>query len=108
MYRYDGADGLKTGHTEASGYGLAASVSKRGRRLLLVVNGLDSQKQRPRETERLLDWAFREFDNYALFSAGETVANADIWLGTGGSGSTRHRNRRNPDPAAQVSAQDGG
>lgn len=81
LYRYDGADGLKTSHTEASGYGLAASVSKRGRRLLLVVNGLKSQKQRAQETERLLDWAFREFDNYALFNAGETIANADIWLG---------------------------
>ena len=81
LYRYDGADGLKTGHTQESGYGLAASVSKRGRRLLLVVNGLKSQNQRTQETERLLDWAFREFDNYALFSAGETVANADIWLG---------------------------
>jgi len=67
LYRYDGADGLKTGHTEQSGYGLAASVTKRGRRLILVVNGLDSQKQRAQETERLLDWAFREFDNYALF-----------------------------------------
>jgi D-alanyl-D-alanine carboxypeptidase (penicillin-binding protein 5/6) len=81
LYRYDGADGLKTGHTEQSGYGLAASVTKRGRRLILVVNGLDSQKQRAQETERLLDWAFREFDNYALFSTGETVTEADIWLG---------------------------
>lgn len=81
LYRYDGADGLKTGHTEASGYGLAASVKKRGRRLILVVNGLNSQKQRAQETERLLDWAYREFDNYTLFSAGDTVDNADVWLG---------------------------
>ncbi|MBH61516.1 MAG: D-alanyl-D-alanine carboxypeptidase [Alphaproteobacteria bacterium] len=84
LYRYDGADGLKTGHTEASGYGLAASVNKRDRRLILVVNGLQSQKQRAQETERLFDWAFREFDNYALFTAGETVENADVWLGQEG------------------------
>tara|TARA_A100001037_G_scaffold306512_1_gene352248 strand:+ start:4161 stop:5318 length:1158 start_codon:yes stop_codon:yes gene_type:complete len=84
LYRYDGADGLKTGHTEASGYGLAASVNKRDRRLILVVNGLQSQKQRAQETERLFDWAFREFDNYALFTAGEAVENADVWLGQEG------------------------
>ena len=81
LYRYDGADGLKTAHTEASGFGLAASVKKRDRRLVLVVNGLDSQKQRAQETERLLDWAFREFDNYMLFSAGDVVDNAQVWLG---------------------------
>lgn len=81
LYRYDGADGLKTGHTRASGYGLVASVSQRGRRLILVVNGLQSPKQRSQETERLFDWAYREFNNYSLFSAGDVVENADVWLG---------------------------
>lgn len=81
LYGYDDADGLKTGRTKASGYGLAASVNRQGRRLILVVNGLASRKQRTRETVRLLDWAYREFDNFKLFSAGETVDNAAVWLG---------------------------
>ena len=81
LYGYDGADGLKTGRTKASGYGLAASVNRQGRRLILVVNGLASRKQRTRETVRLLDWAYREFDNFKLFGAGETVDNAAVWLG---------------------------
>ena len=81
LYRDMGADGLKTGHTEASGYGLASSVPRKGRRLILVVNGLDSSKERARESERLLEWGFREFDNYALFRAGEVVDTAQVWLG---------------------------
>ena len=81
LYGYDGADGLKTGRTKASGYGLAASVNRQGRRLILVVNGLTSRKHRTRETTRLLDWAYREFDNFKLFDAGETVDNAAVWLG---------------------------
>lgn len=81
LYKDMGADGLKTGHTEDSGYGLAASVKRKDRRLILVVNGLDSRKDRSREPERLLEWGFRDFNNYALFKAGEQVGQADIWLG---------------------------
>lgn len=81
LYGYDGADGLKTGRTRASGYGLAASVNRQDRRLILVVNGLASRKHRTQETTRLLDWAYREFDNFQLFDAGETVDNAAVWLG---------------------------
>ena len=81
LYKELGADGLKTGHTEAAGYGLAASAARSGRRLVLVLTGLESVIGRAREAERLLDWGFREFANYALFEAGETVAEADVWLG---------------------------
>ncbi len=81
LYRYDGADGLKTGHTDESGYGLVSSAVRKGRRLILVVNGLESVKQRSRESERLLDWGFREFGNYALFKAGDQVLDAGVWLG---------------------------
>ena len=91
LYGYDGADGLKTGHTTASGYGIAASVNRQDRRLILVVNGLASSKQRARETERLLDWAYREFGNFKLFSAGETVDNAAVWLGEEAAVPLRHR-----------------
>ncbi|MBL6946950.1 MAG: D-alanyl-D-alanine carboxypeptidase [Rhodospirillales bacterium] len=81
LYKNIGADGLKTGHTQASGYGLTASVMRGDRRLILVVNGLPSVKMRSRESERLLEWGFREFNNYNLFAGGETVADAEVWLG---------------------------
>jgi len=81
LYKDMGADGLKTGHTEEAGYGLTASAVRGGRRLILVVNGLPSKKARSQEPERLLEWGLREFGNYALFSAGETVETADVWLG---------------------------
>jgi D-alanyl-D-alanine carboxypeptidase (penicillin-binding protein 5/6) len=77
-----GVDGLKTGHTEAAGYGLTASAERDGRRLILVVNGLDSVRERRTESQKLLDWGFREFDNYDLFSEGETVSSANVWLGS--------------------------
>lgn len=78
-----GVDGIKTGHTDAAGYGivLAAKDPATGRRLILVVNGLDSEKDRASEGERLLNWGFRNFDNRVLFKAGSTVATADVWMG---------------------------
>ena len=81
LYRDISADGLKTGHTLESGYGLTASATKGDRRLILVVNGLPSKKARRKEPERLLAWGFREFNNYKLFGAGEKVTDADVWLG---------------------------
>ncbi len=76
------ADGLKTGHTEEAGYGLVASSLRNNRRVIVVVNGLTSMHQRGEEGERLLDWAFREFENVSLFTAGDTVEQAPVWLGT--------------------------
>jgi D-alanyl-D-alanine carboxypeptidase (penicillin-binding protein 5/6) len=75
------ADGLKTGHTEDGGYGLVASAERSGRRVIVVVNGLTSMRQRGEESERLLDWAFREFEDVTLFSAGDVVEQAPVWLG---------------------------
>ena len=82
VYRNMGADGLKTGHTAAGGYGLAVSVERNGRRLILVVNGLESAQSRANESQRLIEWGFREFANFALFRAGDTVDEANVWLGT--------------------------
>ncbi|MDJ0610355.1 MAG: D-alanyl-D-alanine carboxypeptidase family protein [Kiloniellales bacterium] len=81
LYKNMGADGLKTGHTEEAGYGLTGSATRKDRRLILVINGLNSMKQRSSESQKLLTWAFREFDNYALFKAGEQVEEAEVWLG---------------------------
>ena len=85
IYKDMGADGLKTGHTEESGYGLTASAARKDRRLVLVINGLASKKMRSTESERLLEWGFREFGNYGLFRAGDVVTDANVWLGEKGS-----------------------
>jgi len=79
--RFAGADGLKTGHTEEAGYGLAASAERDGRRLVLVVAGLNSMNERMRESSRLMQYGFRNFSHYPLFKAGETVDYAEVWLG---------------------------
>ncbi len=81
LYKSLGADGLKTGHTEEAGYGLTASAVQGDRRLILVLNGLESRKARAEESARLIGWAFREYGNYALFKLGETVEEAPVWLG---------------------------
>lgn len=81
LYNTPGADGLKTGHTQIAGYGLTGSVIRDGRRLVLVLNGLDSVRARAEESARLMEWGFREFQNYKLFAAGDVVAQADVWLG---------------------------
>lgn len=81
LYKNIGADGLKTGHTEESGYGMAASALRDGRRVIAVAHGMGSMKERSAQTERLLSWAFREWSQYALFESGETVADIPVWLG---------------------------
>lgn len=84
LYTVDGADGLKTGHTRESGYALTGSAYRAGRRVILVVSGLNSNRARARESQRLIEFAFRNFKTYALFAEGETVAKANVWLGEGG------------------------
>ena len=81
LSRVAGADGLKTGHTDEAGFGLTASAIRNGRRLILVVNGLPSMRARAEESERLLEWGFREFDNVVMFRAAETVEEVPVYLG---------------------------
>ncbi len=78
---YPGADGLKTGHTNDSGYGLVSSAVQDGRRLILAVNGLSGETERASESKRLLDIGFREFRMYALLKAGDVVGEAEVWAG---------------------------
>ncbi|MBT3551078.1 MAG: D-alanyl-D-alanine carboxypeptidase [Rhodospirillaceae bacterium] len=85
IYRDVGADGLKTGHTEAGGFGLTASAIRGGRRLVAVLNGMPTKKARGRDAERLMDWGFREFNNYTLFEKGAKVSTAPVWMGAAGS-----------------------
>ncbi len=76
------ADGLKTGHTEAGGYGLVASTLRNGRRVILVLNGMASMRERAEEGERLMDWAFANFEDVTLFNADAVIERAPVWLGT--------------------------
>lgn len=79
---FEGADGVKTGHTEVSGFGLVGSASRNGERRIIVVNGLLSKANRSAEANRLMRIAFSEFKSYALFDAGEIVGEAPVWLGS--------------------------
>lgn len=82
LYRDIGADGMKTGHTEIGGYGLMATgQSEEGRRVILVVNGLDTVKDRANESARLLQWGLNGFNNMTLATAGETITDAPVVFG---------------------------
>ncbi len=81
LYKNIGADGIKTGHTEIGGYGLMTSAERDGRRLVLVVNGLDSAKDRASESARLLEWGFRAFENTKLFEKDQVIEQADVFMG---------------------------
>ena len=76
------ADGLKTGHTEEAGYGLVGSALHRdGRRIVFVISGLPSEQARAEESERISNWAFRDFAMKTLAKGGTRVAEAEIWRG---------------------------
>ena len=77
----NGYDGLKTGRTSQSGYGIAASAIRDGRRIISVVNGLNSEKERINETKKLVNWSFRSFVNYNLYKAEDPIQFAKVWLG---------------------------
>ena len=76
-----GVDGLKTGHTEAGGHGLAASALRKNQRLIMVINGLSSNKERTAEAIKLLEWGYRNFTNFDLLKEGMAVLQAKVWLG---------------------------
>lgn len=77
------ADGLKTGHTDAGGFGLCASSLRNGSRVIVVVNGLASSNQRAHEGERLMSWAFANFETVTFFRKGQIVEEkAPVWMGS--------------------------
>jgi D-alanyl-D-alanine carboxypeptidase (penicillin-binding protein 5/6) len=76
-----GVDGLKTGYVRQSGYGMVASAKQGERRLVAVVNGLETADQRKEEVRKLLDWGFRMLGQFKLFDAGEVVGYARVWGG---------------------------
>ena len=75
------ADGLKTGFIKESGYGLVGSAKQNGQRLIVVVNGLKSEKERADESKKLLEWGFNSFQTNFLFAEGALVAEAKVYGG---------------------------
>jgi D-alanyl-D-alanine carboxypeptidase (penicillin-binding protein 5/6) len=79
--RVQGADGLKTGHTEEAGYGFTGSAEQNGRRLIMVVAGLGSFNQRIEESVKFMDWGMRAWKSQPLFKQGKKVGEAQVQLG---------------------------
>lgn len=76
-----GADGLKTGHTQEAGYGLVGSAKQGDRRVIFVIAGLQSEIDRAEESERLVNWSFRQFAQRDVARAGTRIAEAEVWMG---------------------------
>jgi len=75
------ADGLKTGHTSEAGYGLVGSAVMGDRRVIFVITGLASDKDRAEESEAIVNWAFRQFTEKTLVKSGTRVTAAPVWMG---------------------------
>ena len=82
LWRDKTVDGLKTGHTEAAGYCLAASAVRNGTRMIVVVMGTKSDESRTVEAQKLLDYGFRYYETRKLYSRGQVVNNARVWGGS--------------------------
>lgn len=80
--KIDGADGLKTGHTEEAGYGFTGTAEQNGRRLMMVVAGLDSFNSRINESVSVMNWGFKAWTTKPLYDAGEIVGNIPVQLGS--------------------------
>ncbi|APH72329.1 D-alanyl-D-alanine carboxypeptidase family protein [Aquibium oceanicum] len=79
-----GADGMKTGYTEESGYGIVGSVERDGRRLFAALSGMSSEAVRAEEARKILDWGMRAFDKLEIFGADEVVGEAKLYGGAKG------------------------
>ena len=81
LYTFEGSDGFKTGYTKDAGYGLVGSAERGDRRLILVLNGLESSKSRAQESLRLMDWGFNNFQLVDFYKKNEVIQEVDTWLG---------------------------
>jgi serine-type D-Ala-D-Ala carboxypeptidase (penicillin-binding protein 5/6) len=82
LKEFNGADGMKTGYTREAGYGLVGSAMRDGRRLVMVIAGMESIAARREEAQKLLDYGFRQFKTLDVFEQGEVVAEARVWGGS--------------------------
>ena len=80
--RVQGADGLKTGHTEEAGYGFTGSAQQNGRRLVMVMAGLGSSGQRSDESVKFINWGFRAWQAKPIVAKGKQVETAEVQLGS--------------------------
>jgi D-alanyl-D-alanine carboxypeptidase (penicillin-binding protein 5/6) len=81
LWRDASVDGLKTGYTESAGYCLVSSAERDGMRLIAVVLGADTPRQRNDGAQKLLEYGFSNFETHKLYSAGEEIDNARVWGG---------------------------
>jgi len=76
-----GADGMGTGYTEQSGYGIVGATERNGRRYIVALSGLASDKERAEEAKRIFEWAYQAFEEADIFAEGETVGEASVFGG---------------------------
>jgi D-alanyl-D-alanine carboxypeptidase (penicillin-binding protein 5/6) len=76
-----GADGLKTGHTEESGYAIVGSIKRDGRRLITAMSGLPDERARAEEARKILEWGLRAFEPYEIFKKDEVIGNVRLYGG---------------------------
>lgn len=81
LYRNIGADGIKTGHTEVGGYGLIGSATNDNRRVIMVINGLESAQDRANVGAQIIEWGLNGFENKTIFTKGNEVAGAKVFFG---------------------------
>jgi serine-type D-Ala-D-Ala carboxypeptidase (penicillin-binding protein 5/6) len=81
LKEYAGADGMKTGYTKEAGYGLVGTAERDGRRLIMVIGGVDSIANRRDAAQQLLDYGFNQFQPFDVFEAGEQIASVRVWGG---------------------------
>lgn len=80
--KVSGADGVKTGHTSQSGYGMIGSAERNGQRRIIVFNGLPTMAARAAEAQRLMNAAFFDFTVATVAEKGKTVGEAQVWMGS--------------------------
>ena len=81
LNQFQGADGLKTGFTKKSGWGIAATAARDNRRITVVINGTNSSRSRLNESINLLNWAFNQTSQKTLVNENEFIKEVDVWLG---------------------------
>lgn len=76
-----GADGMGTGYTEQSGYGIVGAAAHNGRRYIVALSGLASDRERAEEAKRIFEWAYQAFEEVDIFASGETIGEASVFGG---------------------------
>ena len=81
LYKVEGSDGLKTGFTKKSGWGIAATAKRNNRRITVVINGTNSSRSRLNESSNLINWAFNQTTQKLLVNKNQIIKEVDVWLG---------------------------